>query len=62
MLDDLVARPPDFVVLADVPMQEYGARGFGDGYAEKLAAWIGRRYEPVGATAGRWIVLLRRTR
>ena len=62
MLDALVARPPDFVVLADVPMQEYGARGFGDGYAERLAAWIGRRYEPVGATAGRWIVLLRRTR
>lgn len=62
MLDALVARPPDFIVLADVPMVEYGPRGFGDGYAEELASWIGRHYEPVGAPTGRWIVLLQRTR
>lgn len=61
MLGELTARPPDFVVLADVPMAEYGPRGFGDGYAEELASWIGRHYEPMGTTAGRWIVLLRRT-
>ena len=42
-------------------MVEYGPRGFGDGYAEELASWIGRHYQPVGATTGRWIVLLQRT-
>lgn len=61
MLDALAARPPDFVVLVDASTAEYGPRGFGDGYAEDLAAWIGRHYEPVGETAGRWIVVLRRT-
>lgn len=62
MLDAFRAHPPDFVVLVDSPIQEYGARGFGDGYAEQLAAWIGMHYRPLGRGTAGSIVLLRRSR
>jgi len=61
MLRAFDAAPPDFVLLADISTREYGVRGFGDGYAEALAGWIGDNYEPVGPTEGRGLVLLRRT-
>lgn len=60
MLRAFTASPPDFLILAAVSTREYGVRGFGDGYAEALAAWIGDNYEPAGATAARGVALLRR--
>lgn len=60
MLRSFRAHPPDFVLLLDWPMHEFGAAGFGDGYGERLAGWIGARYRPVGPLTGRPMVLLRR--
>lgn len=60
MLANLVQAPPDFILLIDWPMQEFGVAGFGDGYGEQLAAWIGANYRVVGSASGQSMALLRR--
>ena len=62
MLAAFAQAPPDFILLSDWPMQEFGVAGFGDGYAERIAAWIGTHYRVVGSGAARSMVLMRRAR
>jgi hypothetical protein len=47
MLAALETRPPDLVVITHKSTQEYGLPWFGRSYASDMAAWIGRRYQPV---------------
>jgi hypothetical protein len=61
MLESFAAAPPDFILLLDWPMQEFGAGSFGDGYGERIAGWIGAHYRVVGSASGRSMALLRRT-
>ena len=51
---------PATLLLIDWPMHEFGVAEAGDGYAERLAAWIGAHYRVVGSASGRGMVLMRR--
>lgn len=45
MIAQLQADPPEFVLLTSRDLSEYGARFFGEEYAQRLAAWIAEHYE-----------------
>ena len=47
MIAAFVAHPPDVVVTVPRNTSEYGFRAFGDGYGEKLHAWLAGHYRPV---------------
>ncbi|HEY0780822.1 MAG TPA: hypothetical protein VGE98_00090, partial [Thermoanaerobaculia bacterium] len=47
----LAAHPPDAIALVHKDTSEYGARFFGRDYAQRLAAWIDEKYQPL-ALAG----------
>lgn len=48
MLAAYQASPPDYVTLFACDTAVYGFPGFGQGYAEGLAAWIAANYQPIG--------------
>lgn len=49
--DELLRRfdavPPEAVVLFHRPLHEFGFSRFGEGYGERIAAWIEKNYRPV---------------
>lgn len=45
-------RPPDFILLIDRDISEYGVGQFGHGYARDLWAWLWQEYEPVTSPSG----------
>jgi hypothetical protein len=44
--------PPEYIVLVDRPMKEYGFEGFGVDYGRRFAMWIDEHYTPVAAVPG----------
>jgi hypothetical protein len=46
MLDDLAAKPPDWLIIAPKNMSEFGVE-LGHGYLDKVTKWIDANYEPV---------------
>jgi hypothetical protein len=54
MLASYRAKPPDFIALPNCDTSIYGFASFGQGYAERLAAWIDANYASIGVaqTAG----------
>lgn len=49
MVAALVAQPPEFVVLVDRPMAEYGLRGFGVDYGQAIGSWVMANYVAVAS-------------
>lgn len=47
VLRSLQSQPPDYVMLAHLPMREEGTPFFGQHYARHIHAWIQSNYEPV---------------
>jgi hypothetical protein len=47
ILASLQADAPDYVVLAHKDTSEYGVRFFGQGYGQRLFAWIRDHYRPI---------------
>jgi hypothetical protein len=45
MLAAFKAHPPDYIVAVPRRLGEYGVKGFGQDYAENLAAWVEANYE-----------------
>ena len=46
MVDDLAVKKPDYVVVLQRSVAEYGSRGFGVDYAHKIMAHIEAHYTP----------------
>ena len=46
MVDDLAVKRPDYVVVLQRSVAEYGSRGFGVDYAHKIMAHIEAHYTP----------------
>lgn len=58
MLAQLAAARPDWVILADRDLTEYGVPPFGAGYADGIAGWIDANYLVVETwDGGRWRLL-----
>ncbi len=47
MIAAFAARLPDVIVTVPRNTSEYGFGAFGDGYGEKLHAWLAGHYRPV---------------
>jgi len=47
MIDDMVLKKPDYVIVLQRPVEEYGSRGFGVDYAKKLIGHIDKNYTPL---------------
>ncbi|MEM9658093.1 MAG: hypothetical protein AAF961_07010, partial [Planctomycetota bacterium] len=61
MLDALRNAPPDWVLLADRDLEEYGVPPLGQGYADSIADWIDGRYAEVDRwDEGGWRLLKER--
>jgi len=54
ILREIAARPPDRIAIVNRDVAEYGSRGFGIDYDQRLAAWIFSNY----AVEARWPALL----
>jgi hypothetical protein len=50
ILREINARPPDHVAIVNRDVREYGSRGFGVDYDQRLARWILENYELESAT------------
>jgi hypothetical protein len=73
LVQQLEARPPDWVVALTRDLREYGVNRYGEreGEGKLLLAWIDREYEPVASAEGRhpfdspqgdlWVLRRRRT-
>jgi hypothetical protein len=48
MLEAFADRPPDWIVVTDRKMPEYGMQGLGFDYGRELIAWIERHYRLAG--------------
>jgi hypothetical protein len=48
ILEAFQQHPPDFLVLTDQVMSDYGAHYFGQGYAEQLFPWMYSHYHRIG--------------
>ncbi|MEM8961862.1 MAG: hypothetical protein AAGD38_10300 [Acidobacteriota bacterium] len=60
MLEDLVADPPDHVVVVRKSTREFGYEGFGIDYGLLLSTWIDQHYQPVGRVGDGDVLLLSR--
>jgi hypothetical protein len=57
----LEAAPPALVVRVGLDVSEYGSRGFGEDYAQRIARWILAGYEPAAEFGpGGYVLVLRR--
>jgi hypothetical protein len=52
MLATFAASPPKWVVFTQRDTEEYGFRGFGKDYGQRLFEWIGAEYQVVGIVEG----------
>jgi hypothetical protein len=50
ILKEINARPPDRIAIVNRDVREYGSRGFGVDYEQRLARWILENYELESAT------------
>jgi hypothetical protein len=50
MVDDVAFKRPDYIVILQRDVQEYGSRGFGVDYGKKILAYIEKNYLPVPHT------------
>ena len=50
ILKEINARPPDHIAIVNRDVAEYGSRGFGIDYDQRLARWILENYEIESAT------------
>jgi hypothetical protein len=50
MVDDMILKKPDYIVVLQRPVAEYGSRGFGVDYARQVLAYIEANYLPVAHT------------
>jgi hypothetical protein len=64
MVEELKATSPDYVIIADRDMREFGHRGFGIDYALAITNWIRQNYwkenEFRGPWGSRWKLILYR--
>jgi hypothetical protein len=58
ILREINARPPDHIAIVNRDVREYGSRGFGIDYDQRLARWIFANYDVESATTP--IKILRR--
>jgi hypothetical protein len=49
ILESYRKNPADFVLLLQYDTSEYGLRPFGEGYAQRIAAWLRAEYRPLRA-------------
>ena len=50
MVDDVAFKRPDYIVILQRDVQEYGSRGFGVDYGKKILAYIEKNYVPAAHT------------
>jgi hypothetical protein len=47
MVDDMALKKPDYVIVLQRPVEEYGSRGFGVDYGKKIIGHIEKNYAPL---------------
>lgn len=50
--DAFASSPPEYLVVVDRPVREYGSAGFGVDYGQGLMAWVQARYHEVASIPG----------
>ena len=45
VIESLEKRPPEIIVIVHRPLEHYGYSFFGQGYGERILAWVRERYE-----------------
>jgi len=60
ILRDLETKQPEWIAIVPRDVSEFGSRGFGVDYDQRVMAYLRAHYSRSGAERNAWIVLLRK--